>query len=41
MNDQKNIIEHWEESEQSEALMNKLGFFQIQLWGWGADTKLL
>ena len=31
INDWENIIAYWEESEQSEALANKLGLFQIQL----------
>ena len=34
----QNIFAYWKESEQSEALANKLGLFQIQLGGLGGST---
>ena len=36
--DSQNIFAYWKESEQSEALVNKLGLFQIQLRGLGGST---
>ena len=36
--DSQNIFEYSKESEQSEALVNKLGLFQIQLRGLGGST---
>ena len=36
--DSQNIFAYWKESEQSEALANKLGLFQIQLGGLGGST---
>ena len=33
--DSQNTFAYWKESEQSEALTNKLGLFQIQLGGSG------
>ena len=34
----QNIFAYWKESEQNEALANKLGLFQIQLGGLGDST---
>ena len=36
--DSQNIFAYWKESEQSEALANKLVLFQIQLEGLGGST---
>ena len=36
--DSQNIFTYWKESEQSEALVNKLGLLQIQLRGLGGST---
>ena len=36
--DSQNIFAYWNESEQGEALANKLGLFQIQLGGLGGST---
>ena len=38
INDLENIIAYWEESEQNEALGNKLALFQIQLEGLGGGA---
>ena len=36
--DSQNIFAYWKKSEQSKALANKLGLFQIRLWGLGGST---
>ena len=36
--DSQNIFAYWKESQQSEALANKLGLFQIQLGGLGGSA---
>ena len=36
--DSQNIFAYWKESEQSKALANKLGLFQIQLGSMGGST---
>ena len=38
INDFKNFIAHWKESEQSKALMNKFGLFRIELGGPGGGA---